>query len=74
MEGTVEAVQFTCSGAGNQWTTISGVRYATYWDIRTTDWKVGDRVNFRAFRSSLWTGSPEINHADSIRKIAEITA
>jgi hypothetical protein len=44
--GIVEKVEFTMGGAGNQWTTIAGVKYATWWDARETDWKVGDRVRY----------------------------
>lgn len=36
-EGFVEKIAFTTGGAGNQWTTISGVKYATYWDLRRID-------------------------------------
>jgi hypothetical protein len=44
--GVVEKVEFTMGGAGNQWTTIAGVKYATWWDARDADWKVGDCVQF----------------------------
>lgn len=44
--GIVERVEFTSGGAGNLWTTIEGVTYATWWDAREADWKVGDRVRF----------------------------
>ena len=66
--GIVERVDFTSGGAGNQWTTISGVKYATFWDIRTKDWKIGDEVEFDAFEAPLWSGQPAINQAQSIRK------
>ena len=68
--GIVEKIEFTSGGAGNQWTTIDGVKYATWWDLRTKDWKVGDRVTFRAYRDALWRGQPEIDCADSIQKSA----
>ncbi|MDQ2632370.1 MAG: hypothetical protein M3Y78_01390 [Pseudomonadota bacterium] len=71
MTGIVEKIDFTIGGAGNQWTTINGVRYATYWDIRTKDWKVGDRVEFEAFNKKLWANSvTAIPHAANIRKLA----
>lgn len=34
LTGKVEDIQFTSGGAGNQFTTIDGVKYATYWDFR----------------------------------------
>lgn len=47
MIGKVEAIRFTQgSPFGEQWTTIDGYEYATWWDIRTKDWKVGDLVHF----------------------------
>jgi hypothetical protein len=68
--GKVEKIAFTQGGAGNQWTTINGVRYATWWDIRMTDWKVGDEVEFEAYRSPLWSGQPDVNCARNIRRAA----
>lgn len=35
--GIVEKIEFTSGGAGNQWTTIDGVKYATWWDLRTKE-------------------------------------
>lgn len=69
--GTVEKVAFTSGGAGNQWTTIDGVRYATWWDIRTTDWRVGDRVSFEPYRAPLWSGNADVDCAQNIRAIAK---
>lgn len=68
--GIVEEIDFTSGGAGNQWTTIDGVRYATYWDIRTKDWKVGDAVDFRVYMTPLFSGHPAIPHADNIHATA----
>jgi hypothetical protein len=68
MQGIVEKVTYTQGGAGNQWTTIDGIRYATWWDIRTRDWREGDRVTFRPYRAPLWAGQPAILCADDIRK------
>lgn len=65
--GVVQAIEYTSGGAGNQWTTIDGVRYATWWDIRNTDWRVGDRVTFREYYSPLWSGQQPIACADSIK-------
>jgi hypothetical protein len=67
--GTVEKVEYTQGGAGNQWTTISGVRYATYWDIRTRDWSVGDVVSFEEQSASLWHGAAPVPHASRIHKV-----
>lgn len=67
--GFVENVEFTQDGAGNQWTTIDGVEYATYWDMHTKNWKVGDRVAFTVENASLFLGQPKIQHARNISKI-----
>lgn len=69
--GIVESIKFTSGGAGNQWTTIDGVRYATYWDIRRTNWKRGDRVTFNVYDAPLWSGMSPIPHADNIMKVKE---
>ena len=69
LSGKVEKIDFTQGGAGNQWTTIDGIRYATFWDIRTKNWKVGDTVLYRPYTAALWHGHPEIPHATDIRKV-----
>lgn len=66
--GTVDAIRFTSGGAGNQWTTIDGVDYATWWDARRADWKVGDVVSFETYRAPLWHGMEPTNCARGIRK------
>lgn len=66
--GKVENFDFTFGGAGNQWTTIDGVRYATWWNALTKDWEVGDRVTFEPYRAPLWHGGPPIDCAQTIRK------
>lgn len=71
--GVVEKVEFTQGGAGNQWTTIGGVRYATWWDIRTKDWKVGDEVRFVETERPLWHGGAPIPQAHSIAKNHPLT-
>lgn len=68
MQGIVEEIKFTSGGAGNQWTTIGGVRYATFWDIRTMDWKVGDLVEFDTRSGPLWTDGNIVEHALNIRR------
>lgn len=70
--GTVESIAFTSGGAGNQWTTIDGVRYATYWDCRQgagKDIKVGATVEYRTSLEALWSGQTKIPHADVLRVI-----
>lgn len=67
--GIVERVEFTHGGMGNQWTTIGGVRYMTFWDIRTIDWKEGDRVTFDAVNRTLWNEQSFLM-AENIRKAA----
>ena len=76
LTGVVQAVEYTHGGAGTQYTTIDGVRYVTYWDIRTRNWKEGDRVRFTAVERSLWTGSPKALFAENISNIesAEIVS
>ena len=68
LTGTVEKVDFTLGSAGNQWTTIGGKRYATWWNFNSKDWKVGDIVKFRHYRAPLWSGQADIDCADRIRK------
>ena len=70
-EGVVEAISFTSGGAGNQWTTIGGVKYATWWDARDKDWKQGDRVRFRVRSGPLFDGDPPILQAWEISKCVE---
>lgn len=53
--GTVEKVEFTHGSAGNQWTTIDGVRFATWWDMRTHAVREGARVRFQPYRAKLWS-------------------
>lgn len=69
VNGIVQKVEYTHGGAGNQFTTIDGVRYVTYWDIRNRDWKEGDAVSFQAVERSLWEGQPKAVHAENIHKM-----
>lgn len=69
--GVVEKVEYTHGGAGNQFTTIGGVRYTTFWDIRTRNWKEGDTVQFTAVERSLWEGQPKTMHAEDITKVMD---
>lgn len=66
--GKIEKIAFTQGGAGNQWTTISGEKYATWWDIRSRDWNEGDIVAFKASKAPLWYGHPPVAQASNIAK------
>ena len=46
MIGTVEDVQFTTGGLGNQWTTIDGKKYMTWWNFHTHPVRIGKRVEY----------------------------
>lgn len=68
--GTLESVKFTQGGAGNQWTTIDGVRYATWWDIRSKNIETlepGAKVVYRPYKAALWAGDLPIDQADVAR-------
>ncbi len=67
--GIVGKIEFTSGGADNQWTWIDGEQYATYWNCRTKDWRVGDRVEFSTYMRGLWSGMAPILHAQEIRKV-----
>lgn len=54
MNGTVSKIEFTHGGLGNQWTTINGVRYATWWDIRHLHPKEGDLVEHQPYQAPAW--------------------
>lgn len=68
--GVVEKIEFTHGGMGNQWTTISGVRYCTFWDIRTADWKEGDTVTFVDVTEPIFGNTPCVRQARDIHKAA----
>lgn len=68
-QGIVQSVEYTHGGIGNQWTTIDGVRYATFWDIRTRDWNEGDKVAFTWVMHSLWDGAAPMPIARELRRI-----
>jgi hypothetical protein len=53
--GKVDNVEFTHGGAGNQWTTIDGVRYATFWDLRVLNVQTGMHVLYRPYKAKLWS-------------------
>lgn len=68
--GIVEDVAFTQGGMGNQWTTISGVRYCTYWNTMTKDWEIGDLVKFDDVTESVFSNTPVVRQAKNIHKVA----
>lgn len=76
--GTVDEIGFTSGGMGNQWTVIDGKRYVTYWDIRTTDWRVGDEVRFDVrmcgFGYSNHGEPPKAPHAMQIHRVEKDAA
>lgn len=67
--GRVDDLQFTSGSAGHQWTTIDGVRYATWWDATEKGWRKGDTVTFEHYRAPLWSGQPDVDCAQSIKKV-----
>jgi hypothetical protein len=70
MIGTIENIEFTSGGAGNQWTTIDGVKYATYWNFNSSvgkGIKRGAHVEFEVSQRSLWSGMAPIPHAHITR-------
>jgi len=67
--GIVEDVAFTHGGMGNQWTTISGARYCTYWNIKTRDWEIGDLVKFDDVTESVFSNTPVVRQAKNIHKV-----
>lgn len=68
MSGVVEKIEYTSGGFGNQFTTIDGVRYVTFWDSRSVNWKTGDTVDFTAVYQPIWPGQATMLHAKNINK------
>jgi hypothetical protein len=68
MRGTIQKVEFTSGGAGNQYTTIDGIVYATWWNFDTKDWKTGDVVTFYSYKRPLWSGQSSVVCAQGIKK------
>lgn len=44
--GTVEHIRFTSGGLGNQYITIDGELYATWFDLRTIRVRIGCKVEY----------------------------
>lgn len=58
--GTVEKVELTFGSAGNQWTTIDGVKYATWWDWGVRFFKEGDRVSYVPAKGKLFDNMVDV--------------
>lgn len=68
--GRVEKIDFTWGAGGNQYTTIGGISYATFWNALDIDWKVGEIVNFEFYWDRLHLGANNykvVVHARNIR-------
>lgn len=72
LSGRVERVEYVRGGAGNQWTWIDGKRYCTYFDLRETDWSIGDMVTFTLRQLPVPFCGPElVPHAWDIAKAVD---
>ena len=64
--GVVEDISYTIGGAGNQWVTIDGIRYATFFDaIKLPCLRIGCRVEFRSKGPLLLTMVPRVTTENS---------
>lgn len=73
--GTVENVELTFGSAGNQWTTIDGVRYATWWNWNVHNFQPGDRVSFIPRKGKLFDNMVStVDIADNVRLVARAAA
>ena len=71
MLGKVDAVDFTNNSPfGNQYTTIDGVRYMTWWDAREVPVRQGTVVEYEASERKLQMGnSYEIAKCAKIKRV-----
>lgn len=63
-------IQYTWGQGGHQWTTIDGVRYATYWNALDIDWKEGWVVDFEVYWDWVHLGANRrewVKHARNIK-------
>ena len=67
--GTIEKIKFTSGGAGNQWTTIDGTRYATWWSFGDGV-KVGAEVEYQPYRQRLFGNSADEVDCANIRRVS----
>lgn len=66
--GVVESIEYTSGGAGNQWTTIDGEKYATYWEF-SQGVRKGAVVVYHAYKQMLWYAGPVVPHAGIIEVV-----
>lgn len=74
VRGRVEKTEYTWGKGGNQWTTINGVKFATYWNALDRDWKDGEMVCFEFYWDRLHMGGnvwKTVLHAQNIEKMVE---
>lgn len=71
MQGRVDSVDFTFGSIGNQWTVIDGVKYMTFWNALTKNWKVGDTVEFVGGLNRPYANFPETMMAERISKLPD---
>ena len=62
MIGTVDKVEFTRSSLGNQFTTIDGVRYTTWWDIHHVIVREGAIVEYEPYDGVVNMNGIEIKY------------
>ena len=61
--GLIERVDYAMGGAGNHWTNIDGVCYATYFDPDKVKVEVGETILYRTYKACLLNRTPVI-HAE----------
>ncbi len=58
MIGKVESIKYTTGGMfGNQWTTIDGVSYMTWWDALRLPIRIGAIVEYEAEERTISRGN-----------------
>lgn len=67
--GRVEHCELTWGAGGNQWTTINGIKFATYWNILNKDWITGQVVTFEFYWDDLHVGRNVYRHVLHAREI-----
>lgn len=75
--GRVEHCELTWGAGGNQWTTINGIKFATYWNVLDKDWITGQVVTFEFYWDDLHVGRNvyrHVLHAKKIRGMKDIDA
>lgn len=75
--GTIDKIDYTSGGAGNQWTTIDGKRYATWFDFRDPKLKglrSGAKVEFTTSTEKLWSSDATPTLCAEILRVIPVTA